>query len=244
MRSSPRVLVWLLLLLALHVPAHSQESTSAAPVVVELFTSQGCSSCPPADALLGELAQRPGVLALSFHVDYWNYIGWEDPFSSAEATERQRAYSRALRRKMVYTPQMVVAGRKEVSGADRAAVEAAIQSAAGAATIVPRFLRDDAGAMRVALPAAAASTAATVWLAFLDARHTTPVHRGENAGATLTNHNVVREWRRIGEWRGQALELPLDPMPEGRDACAVIVQESGNGAILGAALMPVEPGGT
>jgi hypothetical protein len=224
-------------------PLRAEEAAAPAPVVVELFTSQGCSSCPPADALLGELAQRPDVLALSFHVDYWNYIGWTDPFSSKEATERQRGYSRAFRRSMVYTPQIVVAGRLEMVGSDRSAVEAAIRQTAVAATVVPRFLPDEGTGMRVAIPAGSPAKPATIWLAFIDSRHTTPVRRGENAGATLTNYNVVREWRRLGEWRGEAMEVPLGFLPEGRDACAVIVQEEGNGPILGAALMGLTPPG-
>jgi hypothetical protein len=239
-----RLLASLGFLLAFHVPAQAEERAAGdAPVLVELFTSQGCSSCPPADALLGELAQRPDVLALSFHVDYWNYIGWTDPFSSKEATERQRSYSRAFHRSMVYTPQVVVAGRLEMVGSDRSAVEAAIRQASGAATVAPRFLSDPGSGMRVAIPAGSPAKPATIWLAFIDSRHTTPVRRGENAGATLTNYNVVREWRRLGEWRGEAMEVPLGRLPEGRDGCAVIVQEEGNGPVLGAALMGSAPPG-
>ncbi len=223
------------------VSVRAEETAATAPVVVELFTSQGCNSCPPADALLGELAQQPGVLALSLHVDYWNYIGWTDPFSSQAATERQRAYSRALGRHMVYTPQMVVDGRDEMVGSDRHAVEAAIEAAAEASKVVPRFISGEDGAIRVALPAGNPGKPATVWLAFYDDRHVTPVRRGENAGATLTNYNVVREWRRIGEWTGAPVEFALGPVPQGRDACAVIVQEGDNGPILGAASMLIAP---
>lgn len=237
-----RLLASLGFLLAVYAPAQAGEpAVGAAPVLVELFTSQGCSSCPPADRFLGELAQRPDVLALSFHVDYWNYIGWTDPFSSREATERQRSYSRAFRRNVVYTPQMVVAGRLEMVGSDRAAVEAAIRQTAGAATVVPRFLPDEGAGMRVAIPAGSHVRPATIWLAFIDSQHATPVRRGENAGVTLINRNVVREWRRIGEWRGEAMEVALGPLPEGRDACAVVVQEEGNGPVLGAALMESAP---
>src|ERR1041384_1895274 len=110
-----------LLVSVLSPVATADEATRAeAPVVVELFTSQGCNSCPPADALLGELAQRPDLVALAFHVDYWNYIGWQDPFSSPEATKRQRDYAQSLGLSSVYTPEMVIDGSFDIVGLDRA----------------------------------------------------------------------------------------------------------------------------
>ncbi|HEV8025928.1 MAG TPA: DUF1223 domain-containing protein, partial [Stellaceae bacterium] len=110
-----------LLMTAAALTAHAGEGRSA-PVVVELFTSQGCSTCPPADAYLGELASRPGVIALAFHVDYWNYIGWTDPFASKAATDRQRSYAKQLGLRYVYTPQMVINGTMEGVGSGREAI--------------------------------------------------------------------------------------------------------------------------
>src|SRR5262244_3732178 len=152
-----------------------------APVVVELFSSEGCSSCPPADALLGELAQRPGIVALAFHVDYWDYIGWKDPYASPANTQRQHDYAAALRLHMVYTPQMVVDGRTDVVGSERADVEAAIGKAAAQPKLAVAIEKDGAG-YRVVIPAAAAPAGgpATVWLAFFDSEKETRVARGEN----------------------------------------------------------------
>ncbi len=222
----------------------------SAPVVVELFTSQGCSSCPPADRLLGELARRPDVLALSFAVDYWDYIGWKDPFASPAHTERQRAYGRALGRRVVYTPQMVIDGADEAVGSARAEVDARIAAAAArGGKLALRFLRDSTGRQRVAIPAAAPNTPAaafpaTVWLVLYDREHVTKVKRGENAGATLVNHNVVRELRRLGAWTGAATEMAFDIAPDAAgDACAVIVQAGLTGPILGAAAMALGPAG-
>jgi len=221
-----------------------------APVVVELFTSQGCSSCPPADRLLGELARRPDVLALSFAVDYWDYIGWKDPFASPAHTERQRAYGRTLGRRVVYTPQMVVDGADEAVGSARANVEARIAAAAArGGKLILRFAQDESGRNRILIPARtphipSAAIPATVWLVLYDREHVTAVKRGENAGATLVNHNVVRELRRLGQWTGAATELPFDIAPGAAgDGCAVIVQAGLTGPILGAAAMPLGPAG-
>lgn len=213
------------------------------PVVVELFTSQGCSSCPPADRLLGEIKGRDGVIALSLHVDYWDYIGWEDPFGLARHTARQRAYKRRLKLDYVYTPQIVVDGRYQAVGSRRAAVEAAIAEAADDPVRVRPRLETAGRAARLVVPAGAApERPATVWLALYDGRHDTRVRAGENAGTALVNHNVVRRWQKLGTWRGDRLEIPLDlagARADGRDGCAVLVQAAGTGAILGAARMPL-----
>src|SRR5262245_38547331 len=200
-----------LLVSGLGFVAAADESTRAeAPVVVELFTSQGCNSCPPADALLGELAQRPDLVALAFHVDYWNYIGWQDPFSSPEATQRQRDYASSLGLGSVYTPQMVIDGSFDAVGSDRTRVNQAIAAASQHSKIPVAIAANPTGGWLVTLPAAAVDQAATVWLALYDRQHVTSVRRGENAGATLTDYNIVREFRRIGRWDGAKLDLPLD----------------------------------
>jgi hypothetical protein len=211
-----------------------------APVVVELFTSQGCSSCPPADAFLGELARRPGVIALSLHVDYWDYIGWRDPFASAEMTARQHAYGRVLNTPMVYTPQMVIDGATEAVGSDRAQVLeriAAARDQAGPGKVAVELVPDGAGAWRAVIGAAAQplSQPATVWLVMFDRESSADVARGENAGRNLPTYNVVREMRRLGTWDGSASEIPI--RPDLGNGCAVILQAGDVGPILGAAMM-------
>jgi hypothetical protein len=212
------------------------------PVVVELFTSQGCSSCPPADAYLGRLSQRHDVLPLAFHVNYWDYIGWKDPFASDIATERQYSYGHALGLNMVYTPQMVVGGIHDAVGSDEHAVGTAIDMDAGRAKLKLVVTRDASGGYRVQIPAGQAGPTATVWLALFDHAHKTQVERGENSGSTLTEFNIVREWRKVGEWNGQAEQIALNLTPESDeyDACAVLVQEGGFGLIRGAASFRME----
>ena len=249
MRSASKLwtTLWLAALLAAF--GVSQASLAAepgpppnSPVVVELFTSQGCSSCPPADALLGELAQREGVLALSFHVDYWNYIGWKDPYSSPRMTDRQRAYMPALGQRYVYTPQMVIDGRYQEVGSNKTSIKrivgrlAAAKSQKLGISLVAEAA--DRGTLRI--PARPYSGEAAVWLIAFDDKHTTKIGRGENAGRTLSYFHVVRDIRRIGTWRGGAEEISLDLTAvrrQGFENCAVIVQEAGAGPIIGAASM-------
>ncbi|NIA71100.1 DUF1223 domain-containing protein [Pelagibius litoralis] len=218
-------------------------SGNARPVVVELFTSQGCSSCPPADALLDELADRPGLLALSFHVDYWDYIGWKDPFASAEYTQRQRDYARTLGLRYVYTPQIVVDGRKDLVGSHRRAVTEAIEEAAKRKSVVDVTLAPDDGG-KVSLSAGhAPAEGATVYLVMFDDDHKTDVARGENGGRSIHNANVVREYRKLGRWTGEAMEFSLDiaaARGEGRGGCAVIVQAGTTGPVLGAAILDLD----
>jgi len=213
------------------------------PLLVELFTSQGCSSCRPADAYMEELARRDDLVALSMHVNYWDYIGWKDPFASNATTDRQRAYGRRLDRGQVYTPQIVIDGRDGVVGSNRRAVERAIDDARAAQRLRLR-LRIDArlapdGGLVVVVPAAPSfKGAADVWLARFDAERVTPVPRGENAGYVIRNVNVVRSLAHIGMWSGKPLEIDLPPDvlmagEGGRDGCVVIVQIAGLGPVLG-----------
>src|SRR5262245_11593842 len=221
--------------------ATADESANAeAPVVVELFTSQGCNSCPPADAFLGELAQRSDLIALAFHVDYWNYIGWKDPFSSPGGSQHQRDYAQSLGLSSVYTPQMVIDGSVDAVGSDRAKVNPAISTASHRKKIPVSIATTPAGGWLVTIPAAEAAQPATVWLAIYDRQQTTPVRRGENAGKTLTDYNIVREFRSIGRWDGTKLDLPLDlgATDLGQRGFAVIVQAGTIGPVLGAALAP------
>ncbi|MEX0923509.1 MAG: DUF1223 domain-containing protein [Rhodovibrionaceae bacterium] len=223
-------------LLAL-APDDAAAQADASPVVVELFTSQGCSSCPPADALLQELAGRDDVIALGHHVDYWDYIGWQDPFARPESTERQRGYSRALGLSFIYTPQMVIDGRHDVVGSRRSEVRATIDSFA--AEKKPAQVRIDAARGVIVVEAGAApEEPCIVWLASFDSAHETAVQRGENSGRKLVDANVVRNFEKIGTYLGPRLEIEVDlaaAKAAGRGGVAVLIQHSTNGPILGAA---------
>ena len=229
--------------------------TSAAwaggPVVVELFTSQSCYSCPPAEAFLGELAEREDVVALEFHVDYWNDLvygsagKWEDRFSDAAFTERQRRYAARIPGSQVYTPQVVIDGAAQTVGSRRGGVLGLIERAGAAAKPVRVTVRPDpAGGFAIAVEPAAGGGppggGGAVFLARYDLEHVTVIEAGENQGKTLANHHVVRELRRLGEWSGgERMQLPAADLRLGpNQGCAVLVQADGQGAILGAAACP------
>jgi len=219
------------------------------PVVVELYTSQGCYSCPPADAHLGKLAKQKNIIALSFHVTYWDYLGWKDPFALKAATKRQRYYSRHFRRGYVYTPQMVIDGQSETVGSRTGSVDRAIRKATRRSDkIAVKFRKDADGKLYAVLPARKSSgraEPATVWMVLFDRSHTTDIRRGENGGKKLTYHNVVRKLTPLGTWNGEgkSVAVPVhQPGADGkRDGCVVIVQSNKTGLILGAALMPLGP---
>jgi hypothetical protein len=202
------------------------------PVVIELFTSQGCSSCPPADAILGELASKNNIVALGFHVDYWNGIGWRDPYSMPEATERQRRYSEALRLSSVFTPQIVIDGRRSLVGSDRQRIMAAIAQAAGGLKIAAAVEQDQ---LVIALPDGERGDYDVNLAAYMP-HATTKVAGGENSGRTITDFNVVRQFRRIGGWQGKAsaLRVPLKSFPGDADHVAVWIQQANEGPIAGA----------
>jgi len=216
-------------------PAAAQES---APVVVELYTSEGCSACPSADAFLFELRQRPGVIALAFHVDYWDYLGWKDRFARHDFTTRQRAYARALGSPMVYTPQLVVNGASHVVGSDREQVDAAIAAAGQRGMLIDIGLDwapDDS--LVVSIPAAAIPGKATIWFVRYAEGDETAVTAGENAGLNLRHANIVEELTAIGMWDGRAMviNLPREAVAgESGEAfgCAVLIQPEGLGPIL------------
>jgi hypothetical protein len=206
------------------------------PIVVELFTSQGCSSCPPADALLGELARRGDVLPLAFHVDYWDRLGWKDPYSSAAATQRQRAYARLLDSATVYTPQMVVDGRTDVVGSYRADVLQAIDQARAASVTVPLELAAADDGLRVRVGAGRPDARrATLWLIGFDRHHETAIGAGENGGRTLAEWHVVRGFEPLAEWTGAATDTTVPAAALARyERVALVLQEAG-GRVLGAA---------
>ena len=204
-------------------------SADPRPVVVELFTSQGCSSCPPADALLGELAGRSDVVALGFHVIYWDSLGWKDPLSNQGSTDRQKAYARAFDSR-VYTPQMVVDGTSEMIGSDRAAVLAALGTARPEAIAAISFAAD----RRSVAIGAGDGKGEALLVRFLRHR-TTDVGAGENAGRILRDANGVRELTTLGAWDGSALSFPIEP-PGADEGLAVLVQAP-DGHMLGAAAL-------
>ncbi len=230
-------------LLIAAVTLASNPSAAGEPLtVVELFTSQGCSSCPPADALIGELAERDGVLVLSEHVDYWDYLGWRDPFAIPATTQRQRDYARRLGLGYVYTPQMVIQGASQVTGSDREAVLNRLDKPEPGAALAVEIGSSDAGRLVITVGGAPADDEAAVWLVLFDKEHKTRVSRGENRGREVRNYNVVRSFTRIGSWNGEATTITAI-MPESGgigDGCAVIVQAQNTGRILGAARLELD----
>lgn len=215
--------------------------TQKQPVFVELFTSQGCSSCPPADQILGELQKRDDVVALSFSIDYWDYIGWRDTLATRENTLRQQAYEKSLPSHRVYTPQMVVDGVTDVVGNQRRDVIAVIDKrvAETRGKRVAVSIRQTGDEIQVKIgPGPAPSHSATVWLAHTLSARTVNIAKGENSGRVITYHNIVRGFSAVGKWSGQplTLELPAQGVQgEITDGVAVWVQIGGNGPVLGAA---------
>lgn len=219
------VIAGFILATGLAVSAYAQEP----PVVVELFTSQGCSSCPPADAFLTDLArQRPDVLPLAFHVTYWNYLGWKDPYAFDAATSRQRDYARQLNEDGIYTPQMVVDGTTGFVGSNRSQGLSAIARAVHKPVQVS--LVRDGEALRIAIGAGTGQ--AKVLLVGFDPKHETAIGRGENNGRTLAESNIVRSLTPVAAWTGSAVSL-RQTQPAGENF-AVLLQ-SDDGRILGAA---------
>jgi hypothetical protein len=200
------------------------------PVVVELFTSQGCSSCPPANAYLNEMVkQRRDVLALAFHVTYWDRLGWKDPFSLVAATDRQAVYGRRFGDGS-YTPEIVVDGSASAVGSDRGEVGPAIENARRNGQTAAAVNVSKSGE-QLSIEVGAGSGNARVLLVGFDHEHTTAIGRGENGGRTLTEANVVRSIRIAGQWSGTALHLN-ERFPEGQDVAVVL--EAPDGRIIGA----------
>ena len=214
--------------------------------VVELYTSQGCSSCPPADAYLGVLAKRDDILALSFHVDYWDYIGWKDPFSLPANSTRQRSYARNLGMGYVYTPQMVVQGMAHTTGSNGTDVEKLIRDLQGLKRLDVE-ITPVAGGLKIDIPGGTfdGEEAQIVVVAY-DKKHENDVTRGENSGHKLAHYNVVRAITGIGVWSGEPVSMTITEQNlkmAGHDGCAVLVQSTHNGRILGAAKIGLMPQG-
>ena len=222
-------------------PAHAEPRA-----VVELFTSQGCSSCPPADKLLGELAKDPSVIALSMPIDYWDYLGWKDTLADARFSARQKAYSQMRGDRDVYTPQVVVNGSAHVIGSDRAGIESAIGATKKADGVmsVPVTMTLAGKQITVSVAASSKGPAAMhgeVWIGSISQAVPISISRGENSGRELTYYNVVRNLLKVGDWNGSPgnWTVPLENISrEGVDAAVVYVQDGNRdrpGAMLGAA---------
>jgi hypothetical protein len=221
----------------------------AAPrALLELFTSQGCSSCPPADKLLGEFSKDPSIVALSLPIDIWDYLGWKDTLALPAHSARQRAYAQVRGDRQIYTPQVIVNGSMHVLGSDRVAIERVIaQTGRNPAVMsVPVRLSAAGGDLTVSVKAAPGERASgEVWLCPLISAVAVAIGRGENRGRTITYHNVVRAWRKLGDFAGadSTWTVPLSQIKTGDiDAAAVMVQEGTRakpGLILGAALIPL-----
>ena len=216
---------------ALAAPEGASGGSPGRPVVLELFQSQGCSSCPPANANLNAIADRPDVLALSFGVTYWDHLGWKDSFATPAYTDRQRAYARGLRAQLG-TPQMVVEGREDLIGTNARDMAAALRRARPAmdATVTLAAGRVEIGAGQ------APKAGADVWLVRYDPRvRQVAIQRGENNGKTLPHRDVVRELTRLGGWNGAPVRFAAPPAKEAGLRTAVLVQGKNGGPILAAA---------
>jgi hypothetical protein len=240
------------LVIAAPATAAADTPTGAAPAsalsrivgVVELYTSQGCSSCPPADALLESYAKRPDILALTLPVDYWDYLGWKDTFGNPKHTERQRLYARARGDGQIYTPQVVVNGLAHANGSAGRAIDAALMLTEGdiRANRVPLRLWTERDTIVIetgpALPTATVREA-IVWLAVVQTSADVEIGRGENRGRRVTYTNVVRELTPVGTWNGQPMRITLTRsalMRKDLDRVAVIVQHGKAGPVVGAAI--------
>jgi hypothetical protein len=221
--------------------------------LLELFTSQGCSSCPAADKLLGELANDSSIVALSVPIDYWDYLGWKDTLASPAHSARQRAYAHVRGDRQVYTPQIVVNGAMHVLGSDRAAVEHMIAQTDQKPSVMslPVLLAVSGGNLAITVKAKDGDhTAGEVWLCPVSRAVPVAIGRGENRGRTITYHNVVRRWVKLGDWAATdaTWTVPLSEIKtDDADAAAVMVQEGTQdkpGIILGVALTPLGPQST
>jgi len=218
--------------------------------VVELFTSQGCSSCPPADRILGELAQDPSVIALSMPIDYWDYLGWKDTLADARFSARQKAYSQVRGDREVYTPQVVVNGSVHVIGSDRARIEGAIDATRKATGVmsVPVTMTQTGKQINVSVAPSGNGSAAMhgeVWICSISKQVPIAIRRGENSGREITYHNVVRNLLKVGDWNGGSgsWTVPVASVAhEGVDAAVVYLQDGSRdkpGPMLGAAYVPL-----
>lgn len=229
----------MLTLLALAYPVSAEGTLTRPKAVVELFTSQGCASCPPADALLTMLAEQDDVVALAYHVDYWDYVGWEDTFGDAAFSDRQRAYAKSWGSSRIYTPQMVVNGTEGVIGSRRGEVHNALD---GASLPLPVEITHDGDMLKIAIPPNTSLEDAVVWMVTYVDRADVSIGSGENAGKSMVYTQVVTGRQVLGMWEastGANLKLPIpEVLADNSTGIAVIVQQESDGLpgpILGAA---------
>ncbi len=217
--------------------------------VIELFTSQGCSSCPPADKLMAEYAHDPSVVAMSLAVDYWDYLGWKDTLALGGHSNRQRAYAKARGDRQVYTPQVVIDGAVHALGSDKAAIERAIRQTREQSSplLIPVKIEQDGDQLTVTVPASKDEKGqAEVWLCPITKSVPVSIGRGENSGHTITYTNVVRRWIKLGDWSGKAetFNVPVkDVQSGGVDSAAEMVQSGASSApklMLGAAQIALQ----
>ncbi len=204
-------------------------------VVVELFTSQGCSSCPPADEVLSQISGREDVIAMSLHVDYWDYLGWRDTFAQHQFTQRQVAYRDAWSKSVIYTPQMVVQGRHEVAGSRPRDLAAAIVTAQETDPPIKVVIERQGGMLKCRIEPGPERVVGTIWIAKYTKSATVDIRRGENAGRSVTYVNVVKSLNRIGTWAGSEPEEVAMPQPEPGEGVAIWIQGGESGPILAAA---------
>ena len=220
-----------LLFASITVPAVAGEVKANPKAVLELFTSQGCSSCPPADALLRNMQQRPDIIALAYHVDYWDYIGWSDTFGNKANTDRQRAYASSWSSNNIYPPEMVVNGAHDVVGSRQADIEGAIDQ--GGLSIPVSLVTDADGMLDVSVEGKPGEHQSGVWLVTFIDRAEVDVERGENAGRKLAYSQVVTGRHILGMWdpiNGAHLKLPLDEvLTGGANGAVILVQGERNG---------------
>ena len=240
-----RCLAYAAVVICSSVPLQSAQAEPRA--VIELFTSQGCSSCPPADQLLGELTSDASLIAVSAPVDYWDYLGWKDTLADPHNTARQKAYAHARGDGQVYTPQVVVNGTLHALGSDKAAIELAIAASRknGAMSLLPTLTVGE-GRLNVTVPDLVdARAGGEVWLVGVVKTATIAIARGENKGRTITYHNVARRWIKLGDWTGKAnsWSIPVQTFKAANvDEAAVLVQGGTvekPKAILGATLAAI-----
>jgi hypothetical protein len=224
-------------LAALATPAILNTKAWAAepPVLVELFTSQGCSDCPPADRLMGELKSRPDLHVVSLNVDYWDYLGWKDTLGKAEYSQRQQDYARARGDSEVYTPQAVINGERHAVGSNRSQIEAAIAAVRAGAVNVPILVKEAGGNIEVSVGALAGESG-TLWLMGVAPEVSVAIGRGENKGTAVTYHNVARQVAAAGTWDGTSRSFSLSRSAVAAGDCrtCLAVLEHGHvGRVLG-----------
>jgi hypothetical protein len=251
MKSSRGISRWtgaagVFIVLAMSGLAHSQPLA-----VVELFTSQGCSACPPADKIIGDLARDPSVIALSMPIDYWDYLGWKDTLADSRFSARQKAYSSMRGDRDVYTPQVIVNGTKQAIGSDRGKIDSAIDETRKSDEVMSLPVSLTVSGKQVNVAVAASSRGpqaahAEVWICSVAKAVPISIGRGENRGQALTYYNVVRNWLKVGDWNGTAANwtVPLENISrDGVDAAVVYVQDGTRdnpGAMLGATMTSLQ----